>query len=133
MKKKIVNILATTGLSLIILSVIALMFDAEFLWLSTIFEALLANVIVHVGLAGIHKLELKYFWVEVLLDNSFMIAASLICGSVFNWFTSAPVWTLILMTILIYFSSFFLNIFRVQQDAKEINELLQQKEKTNTH
>jgi len=41
MKKNIVNILATTGISLLLLSVVALFFHASCIYLETVFQAFL--------------------------------------------------------------------------------------------
>ena len=131
MKKYAVNALATTGLSLLLLSVIALMFHAKFLGISAVFETFAANVFIHIGLFFTHKIEFKYAVAESILDVIFIIVVLMICGAVFGWFSSTPIWVLIIMAVVIYLLSIALNLFCMQQEANEINALLQKRNKTN--
>ena len=131
MKKYAVNALATTGLSLLLLSVIALMFHAKFLGISAVFETFAANVFIHIGLFFTHKIEFKYAAAEPILDIIFIIVVLMICGAVFGWFASTPIWALVAMAVVIYLLSIALNLFRMQQEANEINALLQKRNKTN--
>lgn len=127
MKKIISNILATTGLSLIVLSVTALLYHAAFLCISTVFETLGANILMHLGVFLIHKTGLKAYGTELLLDNVFIGAILIFFGKIFDWFSSTPAWTLIIIGIAVYFASVFLNLIRMRQAAREINELLRRR------
>ncbi len=49
MKKGVINIFATTGISLILLSVIAAFYSAEFLCIKTVFQVFLVNVAAHLS------------------------------------------------------------------------------------
>ena len=129
MKKYAVNALATTGLSLILLSVIALMFHAKCLGISAVFETFVANVFIHIGLFFTHKFAFKHAAAEPILDVIFIIVVLIICGAVFGWFASTPIWVLVVMAVVIYLLSIVLNLFRMQQEANEINALLQARSK----
>lgn len=59
MRKNIVNILATTGISLLLLSVVALLFHASCIYLETVFQAFGVNIITHLGIMCIKKIELR--------------------------------------------------------------------------
>lgn len=131
MKKYAVNALATTGLSLLLLSVIALMFHAKFLGISAVFETFAANVFIHIGRFFTHKIEFKYAVAEPILDVIFIIVVLIICGAVFSWFASTPIWALVVMAVVIYLLSIALNLFRMQQEANEINALLRKRNKKN--
>ena len=52
MKKMIVNILATTGISLLLLAVVALFFHASCIYLDTVFQACGVNIITQIGRAS---------------------------------------------------------------------------------
>ena len=56
MKRGFINIFATTGLSLILLSIIATFYSAEFLCIETVFQVLLLNVVVHLILLLMYKI-----------------------------------------------------------------------------
>ncbi len=125
MKRGFTNIFATTGLSLILLSIIATFYRAEFLFVKTVFQVLLLNVVVHLILLLMYKIEIKYLAAEAALEIILTVAVSLLFGAVFNWYTSTPLFVLVLMSMAIYVISIVLNILHMRQEANEINELIQ--------
>lgn len=125
MKKGIINIFATTGLSLIVLSIIAIFYSAQFLFVKTVFQVFLLNIVVHSILLLINKIEIKHLSVEVSLEIASITILPLLFGVIFNWYTSTPFFILILMSITIYVISIILNILHMKQEADEINRLIQ--------
>lgn len=125
MKRVFKNIFTTTGLSLILLSLIAALFGAEFLFVKTVFQVFLLNAVVHLILLFMHQMEIKYLAVEAALEIILTVALSLVFGAIFNWYTSTPVFVLVLMSISIYMISIILNILHMKQEAYEMNELIQ--------
>lgn len=73
MKKFLVNIFATTGISLFLLSIVALAFHAKCIYVQTVFQAFGVNAIAHFGLFIVSKLEIKHASIEALLDISLII------------------------------------------------------------
>lgn len=128
MKKFVINVLATTGLSLILLSVIALFYQAEYLYLQTVFQILVANAVLHFGFLLIRKPELKWPLAETFLSIAMIIILLIVCGFLFDWFSSTPVWILIPMGFVIYLVSTVLDLIGMKQDAQEINMLIKQRE-----
>ena len=122
MKKGVINIFATTGLSLVLLSIIARLYDAEFLCVKTVFQVFLLNVVMHLIL---YKIEIKYLAIEVAIEIVLTVVLSLLFGTIFNWYTSTPLFVLVFMSIAIYVISIVLNILHMKQEADEINELIQ--------
>lgn len=127
MKKSMINIFATTGISLLLLSIVALTFHAKCIYVETIFQVFGANIIVHFGLFIISKLELKYVVMEALLDIALIISTLLIYGGIFNWFTSTPIWILVIIGFAIYIISVILNLFYMKHEAQEINALIKKR------
>lgn len=125
MKKGVINIFATTGLSLILLSIIARLYDAEFLCIKTVFQVFLLNVVMHLILLLMYKIEIKYLAIEVTIEIVLTVVLSLLFGTIFNWYTSTPLFVLVFMSIAIYVISIVLNILHMKQEADEINELIQ--------
>lgn len=128
MKRQCINVFATTGLSLIAISIVALMYKAEFLCISTVFEILGANVFIHLSLFMANKIKYKYLLAELVAGNFMVISVLVIFGFILNWFSYVPIWVLVIMGIAVYFLSLFLNLFRIQQEAKEINDLLRKRD-----
>lgn len=127
MKKILTNIFATTGLSLLLLSAIALCYDAECLYITSVFQTLEANVVIHIGLLFVQKMELKYTMLEGVLEIGIIIGVLIGFGAIFQWFSSTPVWVLIIMGIVIYIVSWALNLLHMKQEAQEINELIKKR------
>lgn len=127
MKKFVINILATTGLSLILLSVIALFYQAEYLCLQTVFQVFGANAVLHFGFLLLRRLEMKRLLVETFLGIAMIIILLITCGFLFDWFSSTPVWVLIPLGFIIYFVSAVLNLIGMRQDAQEINLLIRKR------
>ena len=124
MRKFFANIFATTGISLILLSVIALFFQAKCIYLETVFQVLGVNIVIHLGLFVLSKLELKYVVIEMFLHIAMIIIMLVAFGSIFNWFTSTPIWILIIIGFVIYIISAILNLFYMKREAQEINALI---------
>lgn len=124
MRKFLVNIFATTGISLILLSIIALFFRAKCIYLETVLQVLGTNIAVHFGLSVLSKLELKYAITDIFLHIALILSVLIIFGSIFNWFTSTPIWVLVIMGFVIYIVSVILNLFCMKWEAQEINALI---------
>ena len=129
MKRFAVNVLATTGISLSILSIVALCYNAECLYIKTVFQVLEANGAVHLFLLLLHQFELKYPILEMTLEILIIIVALIIFGAIFQWFTSTPIWVLIIMGVVIYVVSLILNIMTMKQEAQKINTLIKKRNK----
>lgn len=127
MKKTIVNVFATTGISLLMLAIVALFFQAKCIFLQTVFQVFGINILAHFALFCIRKLEIKYSLIEILLEIILIIILLLVFASIFHWFTSTPIWTLTIMGFAIYIVSALLNILYMRQEALEINALLKRR------
>lgn len=127
MKKYIVNILATTGISLLLLSLIALSFHARCIYLETVFQVFSVNIITHLGISFIQKIEFKNIFIEMMLEIIFIVCDLLVFGQLFHWFTSISFVLLVFMGVVIYLISLFLNLLQMKQDAKEINSLIKKR------
>lgn len=127
MKKFAINVLTTTGLSLVLLSVIALFFQAECIFLQTVFQIFGVNIVFHAGFLLTGKLEMRWPFAELFLNIAMIILLLLFFGSLFDWFSSTPVWILIPMGLVIYLISAMLQLFRMRQDAQEINTLIRER------
>lgn len=125
MKRGVINIFATTGISLILLSVIATVYSAEFLCIKTVFQVFLVNVVAHLVLLLMYKIEIKHLIIEIIMEIVLIVTLPLLFGAIFNWYTSTPIFVLIPMSIAIYVLSVILNILHMKQEADEINELIQ--------
>lgn len=126
MKNLIKNILATTGLTLITLAIIATIYRAELLCISSVYQSLLVNILIHLGLLLVQKMESTYYFIEILCQVSYVLLILIPAGYLFDWYGSAPLWVIVIMGIVVYAFSCFVNIFRVNNNVAMINKQLKQ-------
>jgi len=125
MNKLIVNCLATTGLTLITLAVIASLYQAKFLCVSSVYQCFIVNIIMHVGLILVRKFESNYFVIEFIIEIGYVLGLLIVSGFFFKWYSSTPLWVLILMGIVVYFLGCLLNIMKINDDMAFINKKLE--------
>lgn len=128
-KKTIVNIITTTGAALILLALFAAVTGGRTITVRTFFEILGANTLINFGLLLTHQFESTYAILEYLLDITYTVAVLILSGFLFTWFSSIPIWYLILMAAAIYIFALITHLVRIRKDAKEINDLLQKRKK----
>ena len=117
MRKAVTNFFATTGISLILLSLFALYFQAH--WL------LLVNILIHLALLTRQKWEFQQELVGSLLD--LVIIEGIIYSLSFPFHWNASLWVLLSIGLIIYLISRLLDLFYLGQEAQEINSLIKKR------
>lgn len=126
MKKMMLNIMATTGISLVTLALVALIYDGSLICIDTIFQVLGLNVAVYMGLSLMEHIEYRYTILETGLKLSYIIILVLISGFVWDWYSNLPGGVLIIMTIGIFVVCVCLDMIRLLSEVKEINRLIKE-------
>lgn len=124
MKNKIRICFATTGLSLLLLTMVATLYHAQFLCLTTVYQVFLANVFIHIGLTLLEHSESPYFLLEILLEVGYILIILIVFGSIFDWYSSTPLWVLILLGIAVYLIGSLIDVFRLSSNLTFINNQL---------
>jgi hypothetical protein len=125
MKKAFINLMFTTGISIVGLTVYFAIIHINRVLVHTILELFGANILIHLGLFLRSKFEIRNLILEHIIDISFVLIVLIAFGLIFKWFTSVPVWILIVSCILIYIITSILNISKIKKDTREINSLLE--------
>ncbi|MCB4976515.1 hypothetical protein LGW63_02290 [Streptococcus mutans] len=125
MRKAVTNLFATTGISLILLSLFALYFQAHWLLLVTIFQVFLVNILIHLALLTRQKWEFQQELVGSLLD--LVIIEGIIYSLSFPFHWNASLWVLLSIGLIIYLISRLLDLFYLGQEAQEINSLIKKR------
>jgi len=135
MKKLIIRILATTGLSVILLAIVMRVVHPGFdlFFTAIVFQCLGANVVIHSGLLLTRLFESKYLALEIMLDVAYISVVLIIFGVIFNWFEVTPKWMLVGMAVLIHGIALFLNMVRLRKEASIINGLLRSRNNKQHH
>jgi len=124
-KRTIMYIMVTTGTTLMLLAVFAVIIGGKSIYINTFFEILAANIVIYLGLILTKKFESSYAILEFLLDVSYIVVVLVVFGLIFDWFSSVPIWYLVIMAVVIYAFGIFINIVRIRKEADELNKLLQ--------
>jgi F0F1-type ATP synthase assembly protein I len=132
-KKIIMDIMVTTGSALMLLAIFAVINGGKSIYIETFFQVFGANIVIHLGLILTKKFESTFAALEFMLDISYTIAVLVIFGLVFDWYSSIPVWYLVIMAVVVYAFGFFINIVRIQKSAGEFNKLLQKRKNKNSN
>ncbi len=126
MRRFITNIFATTGVSLVLLALAALYLKAEVLLLVSVFQVFILNILIHLLILLLRQLEWKFFVLQVLLEIIMIESLTLSIGWLFHW--NQPL-MLIFIGLLVYGMSQGLNLFELNQEVQEINQLIQQRKR----
>lgn len=123
-KSKIKNCLATTALVLILLGIIALLYGAQFLCITTLYEVLLANIVLHIGLSFVERFESTYCLIEILVEIGYCLIVMLLFGMIFDWYSTTPLWILILLVITVYIAGSLIDLYKINSHLSSINKQL---------
>jgi len=124
--KTIINfIMFVTGAAVVILALFSLFFKVEINFVPTVFQILAANTVIILGLFLRMKFEIRSIILEYLIDISYIIAVLIVFGLIFNWYSSIPIWLLVIMAVVIYIFATIITVTMIRNDAKELNKLLQ--------
>jgi len=129
-KKLISNIMFSTGASLVILAVFLLFAEMEINYAHAVLQIFAANIVINVGLFLRWKIEIRYIFLEYLINVSYIIVVLVAFGAMLNWFSVVPIWLLVVMAIVIYALAAIISITKSRKDTEEINELLQKRKKS---
>jgi len=124
MKKTIMNMMFTTGTSIIGLTLYFLIIQEERILIKTILQLFGANVLLHLALYLRYKFEIRNSILENIADNSIIIAVLLLFGFIFGWFVKVPVWLLIISCIGQYIITSIITVSKVKKDTEITNRLL---------
>ena len=126
MKKIILNIMATTGISLVALSLVATLYDGSLICIDTIFQVLGLNVVIYIGLYFMEFIEYRIAILETGLKLSYIIVLVLTSGFLWGWYNNLSSAVLILMTIGIFAICVCLDMISLLSEVKSINVLLEE-------
>lgn len=133
MKKVVINILASIGIILLVLSGVATMYGGKAICINTIFEITALSAFMHLGFTVTHRFDMQYPVLEVLTDIIYTMVTTLTWGAVFHWYQSTPIWVLVLMVFVIYLVGYLIDLYRTKEEVRMINELLQNRKKKITN
>ena len=128
MKKILLNVMATTGISLVALALVATLYDGSLICIDTIFQVLGLNVVIYIGLYFMDFIEYRYAILETGLKLIYIILLVLISGFLWRWYSNLPGVVLVLMTIAIFIVCTCLDAISLISEVKSINILIEEEQ-----
>ncbi len=116
------NFFTTTAITILLISAVGIITGDSTVYIAVIWQSVLINAVIHLGIIGIRKLQITYFLVESVLNIVFGIGVVLLVGNICGWFVTSPMWITLLLTICVFATAFLFNIITVKRDIEEINE-----------
>ena len=126
MKKVLLNIMATTGITLVILSLVATLYDGSLICIDTIFQVLGLNVVIYIGLYFMEFMEYRFAILETGLKLTYIMVLVLMSGLIWGWYDDLPIAVLVLMTIGIFVACVCLDAISLISEVKSINVLIEE-------
>jgi hypothetical protein len=125
MRNFVRDVFSTTGITIIILVTIGAFLGGSRLFFSTVYQSLAANIIIHIGIILINKIEIRNPVVEFTVKIGYLFLIIIPAGIFCKWYSTMPLWGVIVTGLLVYVISCFINIIRVNNDIKFINKQLE--------
>ncbi len=127
MKQLISNILATTGIVLLVLSIVALGYGGTVIFINTVFQILAVNTVIYLGLYLLGFLEIRYPILETGVKLLYILGIVLLTGWLLGWYGFVSIAVLGLMTVVVLIVCVCLDTLSLRTEVKEINELLEER------
>lgn len=132
MKRIIGNIMFTTSVSLVVLAVLFILLKIENFPVINVIYTFLINIIIHIGLYFIQKIECRYIFLEYLIDICYIFLVLIVFGFILDWYSVIPFWIIPILVVIIYPSVLFISTAKTERDTNRINKLLQNRKDKQT-
>ena len=120
------NILTTTMLSLLGISLAGSLLGADVLYLSTVYELLLANALIHGALYFLHRASIRRLAIEIAREILIMGGIVLLCGALFHWYDSMPLPAVLIIILMVYIAAKIVDVARLRSNVDDINRQIAQ-------
>lgn len=128
-KRVIVNVLATTALSIFLMCLVAIIKGFTLMGIFVPFEILLVNLLAHIGFILFDKINMKYKILNYIVMLIYLIGVIVGFGYLFKWFVVNEIWVVCVVGIAVFIIALVIDIIKINRDASEINSSLQELQK----
>ncbi len=123
-KRLLTNTLATTALSIFLMSIIAIIKGFTLMTLVAPFQILLVNFLAHIGFVLFDKINMKYKIINYTIMFVYLMGIILGFGFLFDWFVVNEIWIVCVVGAVVFIFAIVMDIIKISRDAKEINASL---------
>lgn len=128
-KRFIVNVLATTALSIFLMCLIAIIKGFTLMGLLIPFQILLVNFLAHIGFILFDNINMKYKVLNYIVMLICLIGLIIGFGFLFKWFVVNQIWVVCVVGIAVFIVALIIDIIKINREASEINSSLQKLQK----
>lgn len=125
-KQVIVNVLATTALSIFLMCIVAIIRGFSLMGIVVPFEILLVNLLAHIGFIILEKINMRYKAINYLIMLIYLIGIIVGFGYLFKWFVVNEIWVVCIVGVAVFIFALIIDIIRINRDASKINLSLQE-------
>lgn len=124
MKDFIKNILISTAICVVIISIAGYFLQAQYLKFSAVFELLGINLLIHLLFYLLSEIDFKHWLIEIVLEFVCLNAIILVSRTLFHWNEFFSVALTILITTVIYIFAKLLDGIYIEKNSEDINEYI---------
>lgn len=128
-KKFIVNVFATTALSIFLMCLVAIIRGFTLMGIFVSFEILLVNLLAHLGFILLDKINMKYKIINYTVMLIYLLGIIVGFGYLFKWFVINEIWVICIVGIIVFVFALIIDIIKINLDASEINTSLRELQK----
>lgn len=128
-KRVIVNVLATTALSIFLMCLVAIIKGFTLMGILVPFEILLVNLLAHIGFILFDKINMKHKVFNYIVMLLYLIGIIVGFGYLFEWFVVNEIWVVCIVGVAVFIIALVIDIVKLNRDASEINSKLQELQK----
>lgn len=132
-KKVIVNVLATTALSILLICLVAIIKGFTLMEIAAPFEIFLVNLLAHIGFILFDKIDMKYKIINYSVMLIYLIGIIVGFGYLFKWFVINEIWVVCVVGVAVFIIALVIDIIKINREANQINSSLRELRKRNNH
>lgn len=121
------NFFSTAAVTIFLIMLAGIITGDDSVKMISLISAIVANLIIHLGLIGIRKISSVYYFLEMLLEFAYVLGVVLLTGFLSGWFLTTPVWVTLIITVVVFVAACLIDIVHINKDIEDINKQIAQR------
>lgn len=116
------NFFSTAAVTIFLIMLAGIITGDDSVKMISLISAIVANLIIHLGLIGIRKISSVYYFLEMLLEFAYVLGVVLLTGFLSGWFLTTPVWVTLTITVIVFVAACLIDVVHINKDIEDINK-----------
>lgn len=121
------NFFSTAAVTIFLIMLAGIITGDDSVKMISLISAIVANLIIHLGLIGIRKISSVYYFLEMLLEFAYVLGVVLLTGFLSGWFLTTPVWVTLTITVIVFVAACLIDVVHINRDIEDINKQIAQR------